>query len=135
MRGLAVLVILTLAIGIAATTTMFSVVYAALMRPVPFDRPEQLAMLNVVRTTPRDGTQRVRWSFPETERLARALTSFQALATYTSATINLTDRRDPEQINGEVVSAGYFAVLRIVAARGRVFEPSDERADAAPRAT
>src|SRR5579871_4115637 len=132
MGGLAAVVILTLAIGIAATTTMFSVVYAALMRPVPFDRPDQLAMLNVVRTTPRDGTQRVRWSFPETQRLPETLTAFQSLATYTAATINLTDRRDPEQVNGEVVSAGYFAVLRIGAARGRVFDVADERAGATP---
>jgi len=59
MRGLAIVATLTLGLGIAATTTMFSVVYAALLRPLPFDHPDELAMLYVMRTTPQDGTRRV----------------------------------------------------------------------------
>ena len=46
-RVLAVTVVATLGVGIAATTTMLSVVHAALIRPVPFDEPERLVMLNV----------------------------------------------------------------------------------------
>ena len=45
MRGLSVVAILTLAIGIGATTTMFSVVYAMLLRPLPFPEPDRLVML------------------------------------------------------------------------------------------
>lgn len=134
MRGLAVVVTVTLGTGIAATTTMFSVVYAALLRPLPFDRPGELAILNVVRTTPRDGAQIARWSFPETQRLAGALTSFQSLGTFTTAAVNLTDRGEPEQVDAEIASHGYFEVLRVSAERGRVFDASDGRSGAAPSA-
>ncbi len=132
MRGLAVVVILTLGVGIAATTTMFSVVYATLFRPVPFNDPERLAMVNVVRTTPRFGTQYVRWSYPETTHLAETLTSFEAVGTFTAAPVNLTDRGQPEQIDAEIASPGYFEALRVTAERGRVFTRDDEQADAPP---
>ena len=69
MRGVAIVAIITLSIGIAATTTMFSVVDAALLRPPPFAEPDQLVMLYVTRTTPRDSLKFMRnpfatqWSF------------------------------------------------------------------------
>jgi len=132
MRGAAIAVTVTLGIGIAGTTTMFSAVYGALLRPLPFDRPGELVVLNVVRTTPRDGEQRVRWSFPETVRLAETLTSFQSLGTFTTAPVNLTDRGEPEQVDAEIASRGYFEALRVSAERGRVFDVRDERAGAPP---
>ena len=130
MRGFAVVVILSLGVGIAATTTMFGVAYAALIRPLPFARPDQLAMLNVVRTTPREGTQHVRWSFPETRQLRETVSSFSVVATYSTASVNLTDGSVAEQVDVEIVSHDYFDVLRVSAARGRVFAAADERSDA-----
>ena len=55
MRGVAVVAILTLALGIGATTTMFSVVYAMLLRPPPFADPDRLVILFNTSITPRDG--------------------------------------------------------------------------------
>ena len=66
MRGVAVVAILTLALGIGATTTMFSVVYALLLRPAPFSDPERLVILFNTSVTPRDGLQRLRWSLSNT---------------------------------------------------------------------
>jgi putative ABC transport system permease protein len=125
MRGLAAIVALTLGLGVAATTTMFAVVYAALLRPLPFDHPSELAMLYVTRTTPRDGTHRVRWSFAETRTLPAVLTSFDALGTFTAIPVNVSGDV-PEHVDAEVASAGYFAVLRIAPERGRTFLRSDE---------
>src|ERR1700704_6164045 len=101
MRSLAIVATRTLGVGIAATTTMFSLAYAVLLRPLPFERPNELAMLYVTRTTPRDGTQRVRWSFAETQTLPSAVESFEALGTFTTATLNLTGTGDAEQLDGE----------------------------------
>src|ERR1700704_3348594 len=127
MRSLAIVATLTLGIGIAATTTMFSVAYAVLLRPLPFERPNELAMLYVTLATPRDGTQPMRWSFAEPQNLPSTVDSFESLGTFTAATLNLTGPGDSEQLDGEVVSAGYFHVLRVAAERGRTFDSGDER--------
>src|SRR5712692_8876239 len=127
MRGLAIVATLTLGLGIAATTTMFSVVYAALLRPLPFVHPDELAMLYVMRTTPQDGTRWVRWSFTEIQGLASTVSSFESIGSFTTTRVTLTSGGDTEQVDGEVASAGYFHVLRVVAERGRTLQLDDER--------
>src|SRR5262249_15218488 len=125
MRSVSVVAILTLGLGIGATTTMFGVMYAALLRPLPFDRPDELAMLYVTRTTPREGLQRARWSRTEIESLRTAASSFEALGSFTPVSVNLTGG-EPEQIDGEAASPGYFTVLRVSAARGRPFREEED---------
>jgi putative ABC transport system permease protein len=131
MRGVGVVAIVTIALGIGAATLGFSVVYAALYRALPFEAPDQLVMLSVTRANPRDGLQRVRWSFSEVTALGPRLTSLENVATYTQTNINLTSDGDPEQGTGEIVSPGYFRVLRIAPERGRVFSPEEGTAQGA----
>jgi putative ABC transport system permease protein len=137
MRGVAVVAILTLAIGIGATTTMFSVVYATLLRPPPFTDPDRLVMLFVTRTTPEEGLVRLRWSVPVASRLDSSVSSYEASATVTGASVAVSSTPSeggaiaPEQIDGEMVSAGYFGVLRIAPAAGRVFHPDEDAASGA----
>ena len=76
MRGVASVAILTLALGIGATTTMFSVVYALLLRPPPFADPDRLVILFNTSTTPRDGRQRLRWSMANIAELEQTTSSF-----------------------------------------------------------
>jgi putative ABC transport system permease protein len=139
MRSGAVVAILTLALGIGATTTMFSVVYAALLRPLPFADPERLVMLHVTRATPQDGLVRLRWSMPAALGLVASVSSFESVATVTAASIAVsaspaatgsaprTGAGDlPEQLDGELVSASYFGTLRVAAAIGRIFRPDED---------
>jgi putative ABC transport system permease protein len=131
MRGVTAVAVLTLAVGIGATTAIFSVVYAALLRPLPFPDPDRLVMLYVTRTSAKDGLQRTRWSSAEIAAVSTRLSSVPELASFTQTVVNLTGDGDPERISGEVVSPGYFNVLRVAPQSGRALLAEDEQADRA----
>src|SRR5262245_11072552 len=129
--GVSLTAILTLALGIGATTTMFAVVHAALWRPLPFDEPDSLVLLYVTRTTPHDGFARLRWSRLVIERL-NGTSSFESLASFSSASISIAGGADaPEQIDGEVVSPSYFRVMRVKPASGRALIVEEDGAPGA----
>lgn len=144
MRGAAVLAVATLALGIAATTTMFTAVDAALLRPVPFADPDRLVLLFTTRTTPTEGVARSRWSKPLLDLLASSARSFESIASYTGTLVSISGGNDPsmssgsprpesrgddpEQIDGEFVSPGYFTTVRVAPAQGRTFTADDDRA-------
>src|SRR5437016_9418061 len=100
MRGVAIVAILTLALGIGATTTMFSVVYALLLRPPPFADPDRLVILFNTSISPRDGLQRLRWSNPNITELERATTSFESIGSFTGPLFTLSGHGDPEHVDG-----------------------------------
>jgi hypothetical protein len=128
MRGVAAVALASLALGIAATTTMFSAAYAALFRPLPFAEPGRVVVLFTTRTTPRDGLVLSRWSRPLIDTLVASVSSYESIASYTPALISLSGGNgDPEQIDGEIVSPGYFETLRVAPAAGRKFTPDEDR--------
>ena len=140
--GTAALSILTLGLGIAATTTTFSAVYAALLRPIPFDQPGRLAYLQITRQTATEGVTHQRWSYPLAGEVRGRARSFAALATFTRTSVAVSvvadqahraaDRTEhaeyagAAQVDGEVVSAGYFETLRVAPSAGRTFSPDEE---------
>lgn len=121
-----------LALGIAATTTMFSVVDATLWRPLPLDEADRLAILYVTRTAARDGLVRLRWSMTAIRALEDASASFESLASFSRASVAIqtigADGRAalPEQIDGEVVAPDYFRTLRVTPGHGRAFAADDD---------
>ena len=132
MRGVAAVAIVTLALGIAATTTMFSAVYAALLRPLPFDDPDRLVILFTTHTTPREGLARSRWSRSLIGTLTTSVTSYESLASFTPSLVAISGGSgEPEQIDAEIVSPDYFRTLRVDAAAGRVFAPGEDGAPGA----
>ena len=126
MRGVAVVAILTLALGIGATTTMFSVVYARLLRPAPFADADRLVILFNTRVTPSEGLVRLRWSMPNVAALRSSATSFETVASFTGPLLSISGRGDPEHIEGEVVSSDYFTTLRVAPVAGRVFRAEED---------
>src|SRR5438045_8707856 len=103
MRTAAVVVIASLALGIAGTTTMFTAAYAALLRPLPFADPDRLVLLFTTRTTPAEGLVLSRWSRSLADTLAASVTSYESIASFSSALISISGGRgDPEQIDGEI---------------------------------
>src|SRR5437867_5836791 len=117
---------LTLAVGIGAATSIFSVVYAALFRPVPFSDPDQLVMLYLTRTTDSRGTVYQRWSYPRIQMMRPMAGVLQNSASFTVADVNLTGAGEPERLVAEIVSSSYFPTLRVGAFRGRAFHSEDD---------
>jgi putative ABC transport system permease protein len=143
MPGTATLAVVTLAFGIAAATTTFSAVYAALFRPIPFAEPDRLLFLHTTRQTAQAGTVLLRWSPAKAEAVRRDARSFEASAIYTRSNIGISGgpstelrtgpstelragEQDAEQVDAEVVSAGYFETLKVAPAIGRLFTAAEE---------
>jgi predicted permease len=124
----AIVVVLTLALGIGANTTIFTVVNAYLLRPLPFTDPERLVSLTDVQP-PNDLTPA---SFPEFDDWRKGNQVFTEVAGQFSASLNLIGRREPERVLGVLVSENYFSMLGIQPVAGRTFRAEEHRPGANP---
>ena len=125
--GFFVLAVLTLAIGIGATVSIFTVLDAALFRSAPFREPERLATLSVtVQRASQAVPDSLPWSYPKFETLRGVSQSFEHVAGHQLISMNLTGTGDPERVRVEAVSGSYFPMLGVVAAHGRTLTPSDD---------
>ncbi len=125
-RALSIGVVVTLALGVAALSTAFGVVNAALWRQPPFPDAGRIAMLYLRRNPEGEPPQQERWSFARFQLLRESQRSFEQVASYSPATLTLSGDADPELIHGERVSPSYFQLLRVAAARGRLFTDSED---------
>ena len=123
--GFAAVMVSTLALGIGATTAMFSIVNGSLIRPPPFPEPDRLIMVYLTRTASGEPARRSRWSYPEFEMLRSSATVFDGIAAYNVPDFNLGGDV-PEHMEGEVVSATYFDVLELTPALGRTFTADED---------
>lgn len=119
--------ILTLAIGLGATTAVFSAVNAVLLRPLPYDQPGQLVRLYQTVVTQPNGRNFVTpvHYLAYTKRMS-AFASIAALGTYDREGADLGVGSSVERIRTFSVSSGYFDVLRTPPALGRPFDASDD---------
>ena len=128
--GFAVLAVLTLAIGIGATTAIFSVVNGVLLRPLPYPEPDRILRL----WEQTDRGQRVSVSFPNfTDWHARA-TSFEAMAAYEGGSSTVLGGREAVFVQTFLVSADFFGVFGVAPAIGRTFAPEENRPGGTPAA-
>jgi len=115
---------LTLALGIGATSLMFSVVNAVLLRPLPYAEPSRLMLLFNVRTnTPSADTIRLTpLDFDDYKSRAR---SFEALAGYIGTGFTFSGAGEAELVIGEMVTPEFFRILGVAPALGRTFAPDE----------
>lgn len=119
----------SIAIGIAATTAVFSVVDAALLRPPPFPDPQQLMMLYITRQHPGEAAGLELWSWPRAKALREHATSFRQIATFSTSVLAITSAdAEPEPLTADLVSYAYWPLLRISPALGRAFTPDADAA-------
>jgi putative ABC transport system permease protein len=118
--------VLSLGLGIGATTTIFSVVNALLLRPLPYQAPEQLVKVFQARPDPAKGSLPSMWSYPRFEVLRDQSRSFASVAGFSKNAYNLTGTDAAERLQVEMVSPGYFALLGVEPVVGRTFSSEED---------
>src|SRR5580704_4873565 len=126
--GFAIVVVLTLALGIGVTTTIFTVVNAYLLRPLPFANPERLVSLADVQP-PNELTPA---SYPEFQDWRNGNQAFTEVTGQFPSNLNLIGRHEPERVQGVLVSENYFAMLGVQPVVGRVFRADEHKPGAPP---
>jgi putative ABC transport system permease protein len=125
--------VVSLAIGIATSTTVFSLVDAAMLRPPPFADANRLTVLNITQRTPSEGELRLRWSWPRFQLLQQDLQSFEGVASSSNAVLTITGVADPEPLPVEIVSWRYLTIMRAALVLGPGFtEDEDQPGRASP---
>src|ERR1044072_1927651 len=123
--GFAIAAILTLALGIGATTAIFTVVNAILLRPLEYQNPDQLVM--VWEKNLQKGWLVAPTSYPNFVDFRNGNNVLTDLATFTESTFNLTGGDEPERIVGWRVSSNLFSMLGVGPMQGRAFVAEDAR--------
>jgi putative ABC transport system permease protein len=125
--GPTVVASLTMALGIAATATLFSVTSGVLLKPLPWSEPETLIRM----VESREGATRT-YANAMTNGSYLAWASepktIESLGAYSGSTVTLTGAGDPQRVRIAAATASLFTVVRAVPARGSLFTAQDEAA-------
>jgi putative ABC transport system permease protein len=125
--GFATVAVLTLAFGIGASTTVFSLIQGVLLTPPPYPQPDRLALITAARA---DGHRYTRgWPAAQWQEWQKESKSFEAIAAY-GWTFNFLVLPDgSESIEGMLVTPDYFKTLGIHPVLGRAFDETDTLPD------
>lgn len=121
--------VLTLALGVGASTALFSVVDTVLLRPLPYREPDQL--LTVTETLPAMGTDEIGVAPGEYQDYRAQNRSFSHVAAYEREGFNLTGAGQPLRVNAAKISASTFPLLGVSPWLGRPFTDDEDRNGAA----
>ena len=125
--GFALTTILTLALGIGATTAMFSLINSVLLRPLPFPEPDRLMMIAPLeQSAVRPGIPSS-ISYPDFFDWRSRQRSFDAIASYHRESHTLTGSGQPQELESQTVSSEFFRVLGASPSLGRGFVADDEK--------
>lgn len=129
--GILVIAVVTMALGIGATTFMFSIVYGALYRGLPVRDGDRI--MRISRTQPSQGIDRMGVTIHEYDDWRAEQHSFQDLAAVYSGTVNLSGTDRPLRLDGAFMTANGFNVLGVRPFMGRTFRPGEDAAGQPPR--
>jgi predicted permease len=119
--------ILSIALGIGANTTIFTVVNAVFLRPLPVTEPARL--ISVYGTDGKNAGNTLNYlplSYPNYVDYRDRNSTFSALAAFGGLGVSLSNNGEPAQLNGLIVSGNYFDVLGVKAELGRTFLPEED---------
>ena len=126
--GFAAIAILTLALGIGANTTLFSVVNGVLLNPLPYPHSEELVAV-YAKMPGFDQGPVVYLNFLDWQRDTK---TFSSMAIYRNEGYNVNGTAEAERLSGSMISAGFFSTLGVQPILGRTFRSADDQVGAAP---
>ena len=126
--GFTAVAVITLALGIGATTAIFSVVYGVLLRPLPYSGADRIMAISEVNSN----GGRMHLADPNFDDFRDQSRSFQAIAKYNVDTASVAGGLQPARTTVSGVSPDFFRVFRVRPIIGREFNASDNRKGAAP---
>lgn len=124
--GFTATAIFTLALGVGATTALFSVVYGVLLRPLPYRNPDQIVRL----WEQSDTGVHMNFADPNFEDVRAQNHSLQGMAEYYSGLENVITHNEPSRTATAGVSRDFFQVMGVQPVFGRSFAPEEQRFDA-----
>ncbi len=127
-RGFTAVAVLTLGLGIGASTAIYSVVHGVLFRPLPFPEPDRI--VRVWQVSEQGG--RSNFSDPNFEDLRDRSRSFASIAQFASYTVSVAGGAAPVRTGAAAVSAGFFEALGVGPVLGRAFTADERRAGGPP---
>ncbi len=128
--GFTAVAVLPLALGIGANTAIFSVVYAVVLKPLPYANSEQL--FNVFEVQPQQGVRGTGWSYANFAELREQNSVFSEMTGSQHHQLTLTGRDEPSVVNTSVVTAELFSAFGEKPLAGRVFFSDDGKPGAPP---
>ena len=126
--GFSIVAMLTLALGIGGNTAIFSIVNGVLLNPLRFPQSDRLVSLHESKPNFAEGSI----PYPNFLDWRRENRSFSSMALSRRWSFSMTGRGDPEQLQGQFVSSGFFTVLGVQPLLGREFTENEEQLHAAP---
>src|ERR1700729_2012890 len=126
--GFTAVAVLTLALGIGANTSLFSVVNGVLLNPLPYPHPEQLVMLHESKPNFRSGSI----SYPNFRDWQHDNHSFSSMAVVRGTGFTLTGLGEAEELRAQFISSDYFSLLNVQPVIGRFFAQGEDEIGAAP---
>ena len=121
--GFLVIAVSTLALGIGATTAMFTVVNSVLLRPLQFPEPERIVLFQG--TTPWHGIHTKNLSVPDLADWQTQSQSFEQIAAFVTSTWFLENGDETERVRAAGVTPEFFPLFRTNPMHGRLFQPDD----------
>jgi putative ABC transport system permease protein len=123
--GFAAITVFTLSLGIGSTTAIFSIFNATLLRPLPFEEPDRLALLYTsIPNIGYEGPGSV--ADPDFAEWQKQNQVFDQIAALRGKTANLTGSGEPERLAGTAVTASFFSVLGVAPELGRAFSAYEQ---------
>src|SRR5215472_1372492 len=122
-RGFTIAAVLMLALGIGATTAIFSIVEGVLLRPLPFPHPERLVVLS---DSVQGGGGEASVTAPDIRAYTHDTHTFEALGGYQTFGYELSGIGEPAQVNAARMSAGVFRALGVAPLIGRFFTQQED---------